>query len=602
MLSLIRKLRVRTHSSFTMSGGHDDLGDILGETSASGAAYLNHLTSLPLSTLTHEPAALQTQAHHLTSSLTTLTHTSYPTFISLHKTTTCLSSSLESLSASLHSLLSSSLPALEDTASEWRQRTETVIEERKKARLVLDQHDKIRDLLDIPLLIDTSVRNGYFSEALSLASHTKTLAESIHPPPAVLVSIQAEVQHSMSQMLTLLLATLHEPHRKLPALWKAVNFLRRMEVFNGDDQVDAEEHIAVAFLGGREACLKTALDNCGRDVQGLVKGPEPNLGERELEEVARYLKKYIDVWREGVYDIITQFSTIFLERAPGNSTIPTCTQPLSALHTLLTTYANYVLTCHLLPSLHLFLPVLSGLPSSLPSLLTQLTYCATAFARVGMDFRGVLGGIFCSAISGGVAKQIRAAGDAWNKQVHSARLNSNGKLKRRQTRDSIIGAKDVKPLMPSLWIINNTLPPATPTTPSATAGPSHIPPPILGSYPPVAEFTNNLMTALNGLRLLAPVAILPELMLVLDSVLAESSKSLLRYVTLVCNGEETSDEEKEVCRAAGQVFSNVFVPFARRALISGVYGLEVTENHADELTEVMRDWEGWLNGKTEDDD
>ncbi|THU95280.1 Dor1-domain-containing protein [Dendrothele bispora CBS 962.96] len=236
-------------------------------------AYLNHLTTLDLEILTAEPSALQTQSHHLTSSLTSLTHTSYPAFISLHDTTTALTSSLDSFCSSLGSLINDSLPALEEASSSWRDRTDTVLNERRKARVVLEQHDKIRDLLDIPLLIDTCVRNGYFSEALSLANHAKSVTASYSTTsdktPLILTSVLSEVHNSMNHMLVSLLSTLHEPNRKLPALWKAVNFLRKMDAFKApivepgekDKYVDLEEELALAFLSGRELCLSDDEEN-----------------------------------------------------------------------------------------------------------------------------------------------------------------------------------------------------------------------------------------------------------------------------------------------------------------------------------------------------
>ena len=76
---------------------------------------------------------------------------------------------------------------------------------------------------------------------------------------------------------------------------------------------------------------------------------------------------------------ITSFRRRHLGRRPLPNTL---------LRTLLTSYASHALTSLLLPTLHHHLPHAA---SSLPSLLTQLTYCAAAFARVGLDFRGVLG-------------------------------------------------------------------------------------------------------------------------------------------------------------------------------------------------------------------
>lgn len=560
--------------------------------------YLAHLTTLSLPTLLSEPAVLQTQSHHLTSSLTSLTHTSYPTFLSLHQTTSSLSTSLGSLESSLDNLLKASLPTLEDSASGWRERTEKVLLERRKARVVLEQHDKIRDLLEIPMLIDTCVRNGYFAEALSLASHARSLSIGPSTPPLIVTSVLSEVQNSITQMLLSLLATLHEPNRKLPALWKAVNFLRKMDMFGSSEGGEqSEEQIALAFLGGREECLKASLEGNSRDILRLVGGS--GLGEREKEDMAKFLKKYIDVWREGVYDIITQFSTIFLERPPSTTSTPktpmTASAPLSSLHPLLTTYTTHAITTHLLPLLSQTLPLLPI--ASLPSLLTQLTYCATAFARVGMDFRGVLSGLFCTAVASTVGGELKAAGAKWAEKVKNAAGDASPLS---PTLSSHSMTRKVKLTLPSTWLIVSSLAAAPPVpTASNPPGAAHVPPQILASYPPIAEYANALLGTLNGLRLLAPVEILGELTGVLEGVLDLSGDALLSYVRRAC--DETKEQDEKVAVAAGKVYFDVFVPFMRRALVEGVYGMPIASWEAGGLSTLtaVREWEGWLASRNE---
>ncbi|KAJ6502651.1 Dor1-like family-domain-containing protein [Mycena vulgaris] len=565
------------------SNGHSDgsLAEILlpPQSSPASQAYLTHLTTLPLPTLLSEPAVLQTQSHHLTSSLTSLTHTSYPTFLSLHQTTSSLSTSLTSLESSLDNLLTASLPALEDSAAGWRDRTDRVLVDRRKARVVLEQHDKIRDLLEIPMLIDTCVRNGYFAEALSLAAHAKSLSTATSTPPLILTSVLSEVQNSITQMLLSLLATLHEPNRKLPALWKAVNFLRKMDMFgaSSEEGEHSEEQIALAFLGGREGCLKASLEGNSRDILRLVGGS--GLAERDKEDMAKFLKKYIDVWREAVYDIITQFSTIFLERPPSTTpkTPTTLSGPISSLHPLLTTYTTHALTTHLLPLLSQTLPLLPI--SSLPSLLTQLTYCATAFARVGMDFRGVLGGLFCTAVASAVGGELKAAGAKWVERVKNAvgdvsplspTLSSNAN-----------GPRKVKITLPSQWIIAASLVAAPPRPPtSGPPGAAHnTPTPFSGSS--------------TGCDFLAPVEVLAELAGILDGVLDQGGDALLGYARRVC--DEGKEQDENIVVAAGEVYFSVLVPFMRRALVEGVYGVPVASWDAVERTVAsIREWEGWL--------
>ena len=607
-------------------------------------SYLSSITTFGLQELLSEPTVLQTQSHHLTSSLTTLTHTSYPTFLSLHHTTNALTSSLTSLSSSLDSLLTTSLPALEESAAGWKDRTETVLNDRNKARVVLEQHEKIRDLLDIPILIDTCVRNGYFAEALSLASHAKTLVGtaslSSKSPPLILSSVLSEVHHSIMQMLLSLIVTLSEPNRKLPALWKAINFLRKMDVFGPSspfastppqtkpsvppldtekpldfiaDNISNEEQIALAFLVGRESCLKVTLEACGSDISRLTQHNE--LDDREKEDLARYLKRYIDLWREGVYDIVTQYSTIFLEKPSGFSTSqqyptkstvdsgqPSIGLEVTRLHTLITTYASRTLTTHLLPLISPCLPLLS-LPL-LPSLLTQLTYCSTAFARVGLDFRGILSPLFSQAVAEVVSHELRTAGDKFASKFQDLSTHKDSNTKK---------------LEPSKWLVTPAAvssppvpnSPSSPTfSPSSTGSALHIPPHIIASYPPLAEHTNSLLGILNNLRLLAPTNILQTLIRVLDDdVLGKGGEAVIKYIQggfsenisngTILEGTEINAHEKEdtVAMSTGHVYFSVFVPFMRRALVEGVYGTSLDSDFdggGETLPGIVMDWEDFV--------
>ncbi|PBL00284.1 Dor1-domain-containing protein [Armillaria gallica] len=578
-------------TSQDLEGMQTTLPELLGApelTTASSQAYLSYLTTLSLPNLLAEPTLLQTQSHHLTSSLTSLTHTSYPTFLSLHSTTTSLSESLDALSSSLDALVNESLPALEESASNWRDRTDAVLAERSKARVVLEQHDKIRDLLDIPVLIDTCVRNGYFAEALSLASHTNSLYSSSSSPPLILTSIISEVRNSITQMLFSLLSTLHEPNRKLPALWKAVNFLRKMDVFDPEDGVESEEQIALAFLGGREVCLTASLEGCNRDIQRLVGLTSAEVREKDKEDLTRYLKKYIDIWREGVHDIITQFSTIFLER-PTSST----TSPAPSLHSLLVTYASHSLHKHLLPLLRITLPRIP-LPS-LSSLLTQLTYCATAFARVGFDFRCVLGDLFSGAVLSSVTEELQVATSKWV-ALFEQKMG-------RPVSTTSTHIKNMAP--PSEWLVSPAVVASPPTSSqSYLKAPAHVPPHILVAYPPLAQYTNALLTTLNSLRLLAPTSIAPPLLAKLQDLLSEAGEVYLRYVK---NAAALQVQEVKIAEAVGDVYFNTLVPFMKRALGEGVYGLtmenceasgmDAEKTESGSLDKVIRDWEGWLESR-----
>ena len=372
------------------------------------ASYLGGLPSLSLSDLLATPTGLSTQSHTLTASLNALAHTSYPTILSLHNTSSALLDSLSSLDTSLNTLLDTALPALDDVARTFREKSgPTVIEERQRTRVVLEQYDKLRDLLDVPVLMDTCVRNGLYAEALALAAHATTALSALstirsqsggggepigsdgHTPSLPLVgALQTEIASSLHAMRLLLLGTLHEPGRKLPAFWKAVQFLRRMQVM-------LESELALAFVSARIDCLQNALQAVERDAgvsvatftDGTITGTNTADREKEMdrraEDVARFLKKYIDVWREGAYDLVTQYTTIFLERpSPHGSSASSSHLPATPLpdpvikQTLPSTLLGL-----LLPTIKTYLG--RAYPHLAP-LATQLAYCSSAMARIGM--------------------------------------------------------------------------------------------------------------------------------------------------------------------------------------------------------------------------
>jgi hypothetical protein len=340
---------------------------------------------------------------------------------------------------------------------------------------------------------------------------------------------------------------------------------------------------------------------------------------RDKEDIARYLKKYIDLWREGVYDIITQYSTIFLEEQPHHhrrvsktpppsslspklslsqlepsqsSELPPQTQPPTHLLPLLT---SHLLQKHLFPLLHSTLPLLPI--SFLTSLLTQLTYCATAFARVGLDFRGILGGMFESAVLHSLSGDITDVGDKWVVRLKSA-MGSNENMGKGAKPSTFTSKR------PSEWLIVPSLVDSPPAPPPSLSGPAHIPPQILASYPPIAEHTNALLGVLNFLRLLAPRRIMYDLLVLLQNVLGEGGEVLCKYLEPMLGEDATTnreggDRERRIAMAVGEVYFRVFVPFLRRALVEGVYGIKDVDETSKEtgsgisgrLEDAVRMWE-----------
>ncbi|KAF8753687.1 Dor1 protein [Rhizoctonia solani] len=491
-------------------------------------SYLKHLSALDLQSIRLEPSALASESSQLRTELTNLCHDQHSTFLTVHSTTRDLDHSFGSLDESLGKLLTV-LPDLESQCRAFAASTREIQQSRSRASLVLEQHDKLLDVLTIPQLIEMCSRNGNYAEALDLAAHAATLANRF-PDIQVICDVAAEAEAGVRSIRATLLMTLRE-HAKLPVLAKAV---------------------------GRVANLNASLASIERD------------GADQLEESARYLKRYIDVFRENLHEIVTQFSTIFLER-PYTDSVQTGSIPILQVHThLLGEVAHHVI--ELLRSVLSFtLPHISD-PSALNALLSQLSYCGSAFARIGLDFRSMLPTIFEQAVVTGteISKAPHAVVDypgASQQPPHGA--------------------------------------------PSEAGPVNHLPPSLLSSYPPIAVLTNVHITALNQIRLLAPAHILPRLYDLFCTSIAESSSALLAYSKEVVALEKTKprrtsidgedEQNRAVLAGAGLALSRTLSSFVLSGLVHGVYARPLEDWTPPKtealvaLQETEKKWEAWLD-------
>ena len=514
--------------------------------------YLTHLTSLSLPEILHEPTTLASEASQLTNSLTSLCHTEYPTFLSLHKSSSVLSNTLSSLSSSLTSLIDV-IPSLEAQTRQFSAETQAIQETRTKARQVLTHHDALVDILDVPSLIDTCVRNGYYQEAMDLSAHAQRLAERM-PDLPIIQDVAAEAAHAMRLMLAQLLTLLREP-AKLPALFKAVSFLRKMGTFD-------ERELALVFITSRLVHLNNVLNGI----------------EKERIDHARYIRRYVDAWREGVSDTATQFATIFLERVPSE-------EILIELRYLLSTLTRHMLD-DLLSVLRTHLSQVED-ATSLSALLTQLTHCSVALSRAGLDFKSLLPPLFENAVQQRFMRSLNNATDSFCGTL------SDAQRYRRQP-SIVLCTPDAIASPPDEFILPDAL---------------HVPPHVLSSFPPLATYTNSILAALNSLRLLAPASLLGTLLSILDTALERASSEFFGYAQAAVEAASSSravvsDEDPPnqtlIVRSSSKAFVRLLLPYVRRALIEGVYNSSDSHDVREGLRESINQWEVWIESFEEE--
>ncbi|CAG8717866.1 18643_t:CDS:1 [Racocetra persica] len=515
--------------------------------------YLNRLTSLSLESLKHEPMLVDDEQSKIQKELAELSFREYKSCIHANACSTEINSSLDNLNLHL-STLTSTIPLLENSCTSFLQQTNQIIQQRGKINTILECHDNLLEILDIPQLIDTCVRNGLYSEAMDLSAHVARLVSRYSTIPLI-QHIERDVKQTMQLMLSKLITLLSQPI-KLPSCLKVIGYLRRMEAFD-------EAELRLVFLLSRDAYLRSLI--CTID--------------NEKKDPVYYLKKYIDIFRENFFDIVTQYRSIFsdeggaLASTPLYSSLmmpPTPSSPwissssLSDINTnslgrrtmtAATAISDY--TIHILGQLTSvlaeFTPLISD-TSSLSSILTQLMYCGMSLGRVGVDFRHLVTGYFETAVDRIIRKMITDGTQEFCDDLKQAIKNVD------LPSSWMIGDKkssNLSDLRPSLVSSSST-----PTTSSFT------PLIILLDYPPLAYLTNAYLAAFNSLRLVAPLSLFhplgkhisQSLMLITD-LLHEYGDTLVKH-----------DHDITVLQGFNATFAQSFVPFISRCFVEGVYG------------------------------
>lgn len=72
---------------------------------------------------------------------------------------------------------------------DFMKKAEEIGASRRMNSLTLNRHTEILEILEIPQLMDTCVRNGYYEEALELAAYAKRLEKKHSTLPVIQVSL-----------------------------------------------------------------------------------------------------------------------------------------------------------------------------------------------------------------------------------------------------------------------------------------------------------------------------------------------------------------------------------------------------------------------------
>ncbi|KAI7459269.1 Dor1-domain-containing protein [Hortaea werneckii] len=315
-----------------------------------------------------------------------------------------------------------------------------------------------------------------YASALDLHAHIKRL-RALYPDSELIATISTEAAQEIDNLTSILIGSLQSQNLKLAAAMRTIGWLRRVAPDLAEDErpqysasaasstinassavrgssdvaskvTETDGALGSLFLVCRLQTLHRTLEaleplreladqeTVGRkerqkeEVGGKMKDGKPGQSYRQQRgggsgeggnQTERYLKRYLEIFREQSFGIVSMYKSIFPGNLPGttsssSSTTTTAaaattiapsnpgdeksipndaasqhqkaekqwTDPLHPLPSPLSSFSLHLVSL-LKETLHVYLPNLTE-KASRESLLTQVLYCASSLGRLGADF------------------------------------------------------------------------------------------------------------------------------------------------------------------------------------------------------------------------
>ena len=344
--------------------------------------YLSQLCSSSLIKLSQEPGRLNNEKSLILQQTQDLAFHNYKTFISTADCSKGIVKDFSVIETKVQDMLES-LPKLVDHGQHFLKEAGKMSNVRQFSSLTLSRHTEILEVLEIPQLMNTFIKNQYYDDALDLLSYVKRISKKhfIADIP-VIKTIINEVKTSSKLLLDQLLSQLRTTVQ-LPVCLRVVGYLRRLECFT-------EVELRIKFLQLRNTWFESKLNMLPSD---LIK-----------TNSYEYMTQIIEIYRVHLFDIVTQYRAIFSDDTSfpnlGRDSINTDDLPQES--SIFCCWLSYRISCFL-EDLQTSLQSVDG---RFDFILGQSMYFGQSFSRVGCDFRCLLLPIFQEAVKSYYSKSI----------------------------------------------------------------------------------------------------------------------------------------------------------------------------------------------------
>ncbi|CAH1100808.1 unnamed protein product [Psylliodes chrysocephalus] len=458
--------------------------------------YLTKLGTYKIKNLKNEPDRLKQEALIVQDQIQELAITNYKTFIETALCSQELFFKFGVIEEKVNDLLED-VPKFEKSCENFATTSGEINVLRKTDSTTLAKSAQILEILEIPQLMNSFIRDGLYEDALELCNYVRKL-HSKHSDVPLFKTINDDVNKVWILMLHQLLSQLRQD-LSLPKCLQIVGHLRRMEIFS-------EPELRLKFLQARSHWLEQQLNSLSRD------------------DLIVHLTKTVEITRVNLFNILTQYTAIFNDDEHS---------PLTVSQSK-TTNQNIIFKSWLQHRLSYFLVTLDedlSTATSFETIFDQCMYFGFSFRKVGCDFRPWIIPIF-------------------TKHIHQNFVNSVTTADRNFMRN-----------IEKFTLIDKK----TPSIPWKHNKDDEIrPPDNLLEFYPLAEYINNILNALNQLRLCPPIALITEVVETLEASMVLIAKSLQKLYSQ--EQQAFSVNSKDAFTRLCMCFSDDLLPFVQKCI------------------------------------
>ncbi|EFJ52509.1 component of oligomeric golgi complex 8 [Volvox carteri f. nagariensis] len=488
------------------------------------------------SVLVQEPEVLKAEKEQLERNLQTTAVSQYTAFLDAANCLTSVSNELSAVCEHLDSLLQAT-PELATACESFASNSAAVQEQFAHNKQLAISQSTIMELLEVPQLMDTCVRNGVYDEALDLQSFISRVG-LLHPDVPVVKLLLRQVAEVGRSMLQQLLGRLRT-NIQLPECLRVMGYLRRIGAFS-------EAELRLQFLQCRDEWISSLLSD---------------LDDSDSYE---YVKHLTDVHRLHLFDAVMQYRAIFFDTAPTASA-GAGVDPSAAPANLRETAMLYSWVQHrvnlYLEQLRKHLPAITE-GGNLASVIEHCMYCGSSLSRVGLDFQALLLPLFEACGLQLFATHLSSAVDGFNLRLESHKwvamptpVLGRGRTDRQHQHQATAATAAGEA---GEGAVGEGEAGAAATASAGTAAEDESGPPyVIMEHLPLAVYVNGVLTALNELRHCALLSISKPLAGLLQTALEHAAGSLVHYR----HTHALNASELPLFKAATRCMLDVVLPF-----------------------------------------